>query len=121
MCVNQTKSLSKPNPRLGPLNAGFMPNKSTFTSPSLGLVATVHPDSFPTSFKVHLTYVGREGSAHEFLPLSLLGLSGVASVLEILQGGPKVLDIILKLVHSPEGKQRKLLIQLGYEVDKSSL
>ncbi len=50
---------------------------------------------------VHLSYVGREGAAHEFLPLPLLGLSGVASVLEILQGSSKVLDIILKLVHSP--------------------
>ena len=52
----------------------------------------------------NLTHVGREGAAHELLPLSLLGLSGVASVLEILQGGPKVLDVILQLVHSPEGK-----------------
>lgn len=68
--------------RLRPLNVGLMPTKVTanFTS----LVATVH-----------LTYVGCEGSAHEFLPLSLLGLSGIASMLEILQGGPKVLDIIL--------------------------
>lgn len=59
-----------------------MPTKVTanFTS----LVATVH-----------LTYVGCEGSAHEFLPLSVLGLSGIPSMLEILQGGPKVLDIIL--------------------------
>ena len=57
-------------------------------------------------FKVQQTHVGREGTAHELLPLSVLGLSGVASVLEVLQGGPKVLDIVLQLVHSPEGKQR---------------
>lgn len=66
----------------------------------------------PTSLAaaVHLSYVGREGTAHEFLPLSLLGLSGVAPVLEILQGSSKVLDIILKLVHSPEVNERILPI-----------
>lgn len=53
------------------------------------------------------TYIGGEGAAHELLPVSILGLSGVASLLEVLQGGAKVLDIILQLVHSPEGKQIK--------------
>lgn len=61
--------------------------------------------------EVRLTYVGGEGPAHELLPLPVLGLSGVASVLEILQSGPKVLDIVLQLVHSPEGTE-ELLIRL---------
>lgn len=52
------------------------------------------------------TYIRGEGAAHEILPLSLLGLSGIASVLEILQGTPEVLDIILELVHSSERKKR---------------
>lgn len=55
---------------------------------------------------VYLPYIGCEGTTHEFLPLSLLGLSGITSMLEVLEGGPKVLDIILELVHTPEGKQK---------------
>lgn len=47
------------------------------------------------TIQYRLSYVGREGTAHELLPLSLLGLSVVASVLEVLQGGPKVLDVVL--------------------------
>lgn len=47
------------------------------------------------TIQYRLSYVGREATAHELLPLSLLGLSGVASVLEVLQGGPKVLDVVL--------------------------
>lgn len=69
-----------------------------------------------------LTHVGRECTAQEFLPLSLLGLSGIAAVLEMLQRGPKVLNIILELVHSPEGKQRiSKWIRVCYKADKTSL
>lgn len=57
----------------------------------------------------HLPYIGCEGTTHEFLPLPLLGLSGVTPMLEVLQGGPKVLDIVLKLVHSPEGNKSQRL------------
>lgn len=51
-------------------------------------------------------YVGCEGSTQEFLSLPLLGLSGVASLLKVLQSASKVLDIILELVHSPGGKSK---------------
>lgn len=60
----------------------------------------------PLNAKLLLTHVGCEGTAHEFLSLPLLGLFGVAPMLEILQGAPEVLNIIFKLVHSPEGKNR---------------
>lgn len=42
-----------------------------------------------------VTHVGREGSAQELLPLPLLGLSGVAPMLEILQSAAEVLDVVL--------------------------
>lgn len=42
-----------------------------------------------------VTYVGREGSTQELLPLPLLGLSGVAPMLKILQSAAKVLDVVL--------------------------
>lgn len=39
--------------------------------------------------------IGGEGSTQELLPLPLLGLSGVAPMLEILQSTAKVLDVVL--------------------------
>lgn len=44
---------------------------------------------------VYWTCISCEGTAHQLLPLSFLGFLHVTSMLEILQGGPKVLDIIL--------------------------
>lgn len=41
------------------------------------------------------THIGGEGSTQELLPLPLLGLSGVAPMLEILQSTAKVLDVVL--------------------------
>lgn len=41
------------------------------------------------------THVGGEGSTQELLPLPLLGLSGVATMLEVLQSAAKVLDVVL--------------------------
>ena len=53
------------------------------------------------------TDVGGEGAAHEFLPVSVLGLSGITAVLEVPQGCLEVLDVVLELVHPPCEEREK--------------
>lgn len=60
--------------------------------------------------QAHAAYVCGEGAAQELLSFSLLGFSGVASVLEVLESGPQVLNIVLQLIHSSDGKATKEIL-----------